>query len=252
MTYTINTLAKMSGVSIRTLRFYDEIGLLKPAYVRENGYRYYQEEQLLILQQILFFKELDFDLKQIKEILNHNDFNKTKALQEHRIVLEKKIQKTRELVKTIDKTINHLEGNQSMNMNELYYGFIQAKVDSYKKYIKDTNIDANKQWEEFQKNMKDFTQADTDAFNKESNAITQGLVDAINKKLAVTSSEVQALVRRHYNLESRMYTHTKSSYRERGRLYVEHPDLKKMYDQYHVELAQYLADAMKVFADKEL
>lgn len=69
MDYSIKKIAKLAGITIRTLHHYDTIGLLKPAYCNENGYRYYQEEQLLILQQILFFRELGFKLKDIKKVL---------------------------------------------------------------------------------------------------------------------------------------------------------------------------------------
>ena len=69
MAYTVKELAQISGVSIRTLHWYDEVGLLNPAYHGSNGYRYYEEEQLLILQQILFFRELGFELKQIRKVL---------------------------------------------------------------------------------------------------------------------------------------------------------------------------------------
>lgn len=73
MNYTINKLALLSGVTVRTLRFYDEIGLLKPAHVAENGYRYYGQKELLLLQQILFFREIGFDLKQIQDIIGRNE-----------------------------------------------------------------------------------------------------------------------------------------------------------------------------------
>src|SRR5579872_3387238 len=108
--YTVKKLAKLSGVSIRTLHFYDEVGLLKPACYGANGYRYYQEKQLLLLQQILFFRELGFELKQIQEILGQSDFNKLETLRSHKKVLRKNIARMTELMKTIDKTINHLEG----------------------------------------------------------------------------------------------------------------------------------------------
>jgi len=250
MTYTINTLAKMSGVSIRTLRFYDEIDLLKPAYVGENGYRYYQEEQLLILQQILFYKELELDLKQIKNILNRSDFNKTKALLEHKIVLEKKIQKARELIKTIDKTTNHLEGTHTMSMKELYDGFQQAKLESYKKYIRENNIEP----ESLKKSFEDcltLTPEDYKNMEIEYNTIFNALKDAIEQKIEVTSEHVQELVKRHYVITVRFFGYTKAGYCGLGRIYVEHPDQKSVFDTYHPELAEYLADAMKIFGEKE-
>jgi DNA-binding transcriptional MerR regulator len=88
MAYTVKQVAAMSGVSVRTLHFYDETGLLKPAYVGANGHRFYEEPQLLTLQQILFYRELGFELKQIKPLLGRTDREKVRALQSHRKVLQ--------------------------------------------------------------------------------------------------------------------------------------------------------------------
>src|ERR1700749_2389145 len=110
MAYTVKQVAAMSGVSVRTLHFYDEVGLLKPAHVGANGYRYYQEPQLLALQQILFYRELGFELKQIQEILSGDDFEKVAALETHRKVLEENLARPRALIDTIDKTMDHLRG----------------------------------------------------------------------------------------------------------------------------------------------
>jgi DNA-binding transcriptional MerR regulator len=123
MTYTVKQVAAMSGVSVRTLHFYDETALLKPAYVGANGYRFYEEAQLLILQQILFYRELGFELKQIKKILGRRDFEKVAALQSHRKVLETNLARTRQLIETIDKTIQHLKGKKKMKTEEMFAGF---------------------------------------------------------------------------------------------------------------------------------
>src|SRR5579883_2177210 len=123
MAYTVKKLTEISGVSVMTLHFYDEIGLLKPAYHGANGYRFYEEEQLLMLQQILFFRELGFELKKIQKILGKSDFDKIAALYAHRKVLEKNAEKTNELIDTIDKTIKRLKGIQPMKDQELYQGF---------------------------------------------------------------------------------------------------------------------------------
>ena len=81
MAYTVKQVAAMSGVSVRTLHFYDEMALLKPAYTKANGYRIYEEPQLLMLQQILFYRELGFELKRIKEILSQRKFEKNRRSQ---------------------------------------------------------------------------------------------------------------------------------------------------------------------------
>src|SRR3954471_16425341 len=110
MAYTVKQVAAMSGVSVRTLHFYDERGLLKPARVGANGYRFYEEPQLLTLQQILFYRELGFELKRIKEILGRADFEIVSALESHRKILERDVTRTRRLIATINKTIEHLKG----------------------------------------------------------------------------------------------------------------------------------------------
>src|SRR6478609_5751556 len=123
MAYTVKQVAAMSGVSVRTLHFYDETGLLKPAYHGANGYRFYEEPQLLNLQQILFYRELGFELKEIRRILGRADFEKVAALRSHREVLQKNLTRTRALIETIDKTIQHLQGAKKMKNEEMFAGF---------------------------------------------------------------------------------------------------------------------------------
>jgi DNA-binding transcriptional MerR regulator len=123
MAYTVKQVAAVSGVTVRTLHFYDEMALLKPAYSKANGYRIYEEPQLLMLQQILFYRELGFELKRIKEILSQRKFEKFAALNSYRQVLEKKVTRTRTLIETIDKTISHLKGRKKMKNEELFMGF---------------------------------------------------------------------------------------------------------------------------------
>jgi DNA-binding transcriptional MerR regulator len=100
-----------------------KMALLKPAYTKANGYRIYEEPQLLMLQQILFYRELGFELKRINEILSQRQFEKIAALKSHRQVLEKNVTRTRTLIETIDKTISHLKGTKKMKSEELFMGF---------------------------------------------------------------------------------------------------------------------------------
>lgn len=126
MAYTVKQVARMSKVSVRTLHFYDETGLLKPARVAGNGYRVYEEPQLLMLQQILFYRELGFELKRIKQILGRRDFEKVAALRSHRKVMDEELARKRTLIATIDKTINHLKGKKKMKSEEMFAGFTVA------------------------------------------------------------------------------------------------------------------------------
>lgn len=137
MAYTVKQVARMSGVSVRTLHFYDETGLLKPAYHGANGYRFYEQPQLLTLQQILFYRELGFELKEIKKILERPDFQNVAALESHRQVLQKNLARTRGLMETIDKTIQHLKGARTMKNEEMFAGFsVTAGNDRHGEHIK--------------------------------------------------------------------------------------------------------------------
>jgi len=123
MAYTVKKLSELSGVTVRTLHFYEEEGLLKPSYYGSNGYRYYEEKELLQLQQILFFKELGFTIKQIKKVIGKGDFDQLSALHSHRKSLNQEWEKIGQLLKTIDKTINHLKGKKKMKDKEIFDGF---------------------------------------------------------------------------------------------------------------------------------
>ena len=137
MAYTVKQVARISGVSVRTLHFYDETGLLKPACIGANGYRFYEEPQLLRLQQILFYRELGFELKQIKRTIGRPDFEILAALQSHRQDLLKNLARTRRLVDTIDKTIQHLKGKRKMKTQEMFAGFsVAAGKDRFNEQIK--------------------------------------------------------------------------------------------------------------------
>lgn len=146
MTYTIKKLAKMAKVSVRTLHYYDQIGLLKPARLGENGYRYYEESELLRLQQILFFRKLEFPLGEVKQILDSPNFDLKTALLGHKEYLEAKMRQENELISTIKKTIKKIEGEQ-MKDEDLYDGFDKEKMKEYEKEAKERwgHTDAYKQ-----------------------------------------------------------------------------------------------------------
>ena len=123
MAYTVKQVAAMSCVSVRTLHFYDETELLKPAYYAPNGYRFYEEPQLLMLQQILFYREAGFDLKRIRQILSRKDFDKLGALEAHCHQLRDGLARTTALLETLEKTIEHLKGTASMTSADMFTGF---------------------------------------------------------------------------------------------------------------------------------
>ena len=121
--YTVKQVSDLAGISVRTLHYYDEIGLLKPSSVGKNSYRYYEDEALFRLQQILFFREMDLSLDEIKEMLEMPDFDVLRMLETHRAALEARIDRLRGLISSIDSTILHLTGEMKMSRKQIFSGF---------------------------------------------------------------------------------------------------------------------------------
>jgi DNA-binding transcriptional MerR regulator len=252
MAYTVNKLAQLSGVSVRTLHFYDEIGLLKPAYYGDNNYRYYEEEQLLMLQQILFFREIGFPLNEIQRILSSNDFDKIEALTSHKTILENKLDRAQTLIKTIDKTISHLRGKVKMNDIEMYDGFDANKQQGYEKYLIDSGTLTQEEIDASWGNAKNWKKENWEQFQQEGDEINKALVVAIHSNIKFSSAEVQSLIRKHHAWVKHFWTPTRKSYIGLGQMYLAHADFRDFYNAYHPKLAEYLVEAMKVFAEREL
>ena len=129
MEYTVNKLSKMSGISARTLRHYDEIGLLKPARVASSGYRIYGQKEVDVLQQILFYRELGFSLYDIKTLLTAPDFDRAKAFTCHLSDLHNKRERLDALILNVTKSIATLKGEVTMSDKEKFEGFKQSLID---------------------------------------------------------------------------------------------------------------------------
>jgi DNA-binding transcriptional MerR regulator len=257
MVYTVKKLAKLSGASVRTLHFYDEMGLLKPAYYGANGYRYYEEKQLLLLQQILFFRELGVELKKIQKVLGRSDFDQLAALHSHRQVLKKGLERTKQLMATIDKTIKHLNGKIKMKDKELFDGF---NITLIKKSKKEESYSAAE--EIVGKSVKNPTKSVQDVekrgkayyenITEKTHAIFKDLIHCIEKGLKPTSDEVQKIIKKHHALAEQIHDATLEVYMALAKLYQEHPDFRKQLDPFHPKLATFMAEGMRIFADREL
>ena len=131
--YTVKELSSLAGVSVRTLHYYDQIGLLSPARIAQNGYRQYDDAALLRLQQILFYRELDFKLKDIKELLDAPDFEQVSALESHWDALWSRLARTERLIRTVEDTISHLKGEKEMSKKALFQAFSEEQQEKYAK-----------------------------------------------------------------------------------------------------------------------
>jgi DNA-binding transcriptional MerR regulator len=252
MIYTINQLAKLSGVSTRTLRFYNEIGLLKPAFYGDNQYRYYKEEQLLLLQQILFFRELGFPLNDIQRILSSDDFDKIESLKAHKSMLQSSLNRTETLLKTIDKTISHLRGKIIMRDGEMYDGFDPIKQQEHEKYMLDTGIISQKQIDDSWQRVSHWRKPDWEQFKDSGEQLNLVLAAAVKQGLEADSEEVQKLIQQHYDWVNNFWTPTHETYLSLGQMYLDHPDYRAFYNRYHPDLVEFIVKAMTVFANRKL
>ncbi len=248
MDYTVQQLGNLAGVSVRTLHHYDDIGLLQPAYIKPNGYRYYGERELLKLQQILFFKELDFSLEDIKKIVSSPRFDMNKALNDQKKLIELKKNRLSKLVKTIDKTLNKINHKKNMNDKELYDNFNTEEMDQYAEEAKQRwgHTDAYKQSQERVKKM---TKIEMANIQKEADILMKKI--ALNMNKGATSPEIQALISQHYNNLRHFYEPNLEMYTGLADMYVADPRFTKYYEKYAPGLAQVMRDAMHYFADSK-
>ena len=134
---TVRQLARVAGVSVRTLHHYDAIGLLKPSSYSAAGYRLYSEAAVVLLQQILFFRELGFSLSDTRNIMSRPGFDVREALESHRALLARKAERITELMATVDRTIRDLEGEELMQIRDYYEGFSDEKIEQYRREVRE-------------------------------------------------------------------------------------------------------------------
>ncbi len=253
--YTVKDVAKLSGVSVRALHHYDEIGLLKPACVGENGYRYYGREELLRLQQILFHRELEFPLEAIAAVLRAPDFDRVEALRRHRTKLAAEARRYRRLLKTLDDTLAALNGETDMNDKEIYRGFAPERQAEYEAWLVDRYGDEMTPHIEFaRQKMGAWSKADQEAHKAEVEAIERGLGDALAKGLPADSSALDPLLRRHHAWVALAWKKppTAAAYAGLADLYLGHEDFRARYEAVQPGLSEYLAVAMKAYAGRAL
>lgn len=133
MEYSVHELSQLSGVSPRTLRWYDRIGLLKPARVAESGYRYYGPAQVDRLQDILFYRALGVELAKIRECLDRPDFDRVETLRRHLALLEEKQEKLRRLIRSVEETICCEERKMEMKDEAKFAAFKETLVEKNEK-----------------------------------------------------------------------------------------------------------------------
>lgn len=251
MPYKVKEVRDMVGVSVRTLHYYDQIGLLKPESVSTAGYRLYTDGDLERLQQILFFKELDFSLQEIKEILDSPDFNRGHALKAHREMLIKKKKRLEKIIKSVEKTIDSIEGGIEMSKKEMFDGFSIEEIEKHKeKYAEETKekYGDSSAYKESQRRTSKYTKEDWAVITEKQNEIYKRLAELMDKE--PTDSEVQKSVEQWRQfINDYFYTCTPEIYRGLGELYVNDERFTANIDKIKPGLAKFLSEGIKIYCD---
>jgi DNA-binding transcriptional MerR regulator len=241
--FTVNQLSKMAGISRRTLHYYDEIGLLKPSQVGENSYRYYNEEALLRLQQILLYREMGMPLENIKLILGRRDFDVLSALEGHQEELRKRIAQLERLMATVDHTINHLKGINKMSNQQYFEGFSDEQQAEYEKeamqmYDPAVVKASMKKW-------KGYTATEKQRIGEEGNAVYEGFLRAMPK--GADSSEAQAVVERWRRHMEYFWVPNEDQLLGLAEGYNNDPRFKANFDKIDPNLTEFIREAVKVY-----
>ena len=242
MMYSVKELADMADVSRRTLHYYDELGLLVPAVVSDQGYRRYNEASLLRLQQIMFYREMGLELRQIRTLLDDPDFDLLTALRSHREALQDKVRRLQQLVQTVDTTIAHLHGEIAMSKKNLFSGFSEAEQARYEEEAVanwgEMASDSIKRWHQYGKAR----QAEILA---EGGAIYEEI--AANMAAGPASATIEALLKRWHDHLRYFYEPTPEIMAGLGNAYHDHPDFRATFTRIDPALPAFLKEAIAIY-----
>lgn len=239
----INEVAKLTGLTVRALHHYDNIGLLSPE-TEASGYRNYSREDLERLQEIMFFRELDFSLTEIKRIVDAPDFDRAKAMKNQRELLQKKFDRMKKLIGLIDKLLN---GDDELSFKEFDESEIEKMKNMYAEEAKSRwgNTEAYKVSE---KKTSTYTESDWNRINGEAVGVFRAFA-AISDP---ASAEAQSLVARWQQLiTNTYYPCTDEILSGLGEMYVLDERFTKSLDAYGEGTARMMSEAIKIYCEKK-
>ncbi len=251
MEYTVNKLARISGISTRALRYYDSIGLLRPARVSSNGYRIYGQNEVEMLQQILFYREIGISLDEIKAILNNPEFDKEKALQNHLTALQRKKEQIEKLITNVSTTIGSMKGENIMSDKEKFEGFKQNLIDeneqSYGKEVR----------EKFGDDAVNGSYTKVKGMSEEQYAVSERLSREIIETLPAAMATgnpagdaAQKVCELHKQWICMFWKdgfYSKQAHKGIGEMYVADERFKAYYDKIADGTAEFLRDALNIY-----
>jgi DNA-binding transcriptional MerR regulator len=247
MAWSIAQVARMSKVTSRTLRHYDEIGLLPPATVGANGYRYYEREQLLALQQILVMRELGVGLDAIAEIVREGR-DQVEVLRLHRKWLLAERDRFQRLADTVSNTIDELKGGENVHATSMDHWFDGFDPDRQAELTEE----ARRRWGAQVVDPANERAGDWAAHRDEWAAQLTTLVGLIDAGHEPADAEVQDAIAGHYRWITGYWTPNRESYTGLGDLYADDPRFRANFDRSDPRLAEFLRAAMAAYARTSL
>jgi DNA-binding transcriptional MerR regulator len=246
MVFSIKKIADMAGVTTRTLRYYDEIGLLTPAGVGENGYRFYDQGNLMRLQQIMFFRELDVPLDDIQLIMTQPDFNLVEALENHRTALKNKASRLEKLINTVNHTIDTIKGEINMKEQELFEGFDENKYEEEAKERWGNTpqyVESRRKWASYSKEQKQ-------AIKEEGGQFALRMVTT-NSNAKPDDPDVQAAIGEYLAYFNKYFYACDAEFlRNLSDMWVADERFAINYERIREGGAKFLRDAVYIFADR--
>ncbi len=249
MEYTVQKLGRLAGISSRTIRYYDEIGILKPARINSSGYRIYGQMEVDRLQQILFYRELGVSLDSIKGIVTAPSFDRTAALIEHREKLLEKRKQLDMLIANVDKTLALTEGRIKMSDKEKFEGFKKKMIDdNEKKYGEEVREKYGKdRVEKSNAKLMNMTQKEYDEVTNLSEKLMKTLAEAFKD-----SDPASELAQRAADLHKQWLTYywakySKEAHAGLAQMYVDDERFTAYYDKEQPGTAAFLRDAIFIY-----
>lgn len=253
MEYSIKELSEMAGVSARTLRYYDEIGLLKPSRVSDAGYRYYAEKETALLQQILFYRERGFELKTIQKMIYDKEFDMLEAMEGHLRELENQKKHTELLIRTVKKTIQCMKGECKMSDRERFQALKEKTVhenevtygaEAREKY-------GDEQVDESNRKMLNMTEAQWERFMELEKEILKRLEEGVKTGMTADCAKAGEIVKLHKEWLCMTWKQYRAqAHRGLVSLYVSDERFRAYYDRNVPGCAELLKNAVEYWAGR--
>ncbi|MDK2808886.1 MAG: hypothetical protein PWP24_1623 [Clostridiales bacterium] len=238
----INEVAKRTGITVRTLHYYDEIGLLPPSEITEAGYRLYDDTSLETLQQILFFRELEFSLQEIKSIMENPAYKKEEALCKQRDLLLKKRARMDQLIQLLN---DRIKGDRTMNFQAFDQTELEQAKNEYAKEAKE-RWGTTRAYQEYEEKTASYSKEQWNLQNKEGAALLKEF--AAHRLEAPDSKDAFALVKKWQSfITANFYTCTLEILSGLGQMYIADSRFQMNIDKNGVGTAQFMADAIAAY-----